>query len=187
MEPLPPLVEKARVEAAESSFAASCDPEVGRFLAVLAAAVPPSGRVLEIGTGAGVGTAWLAAGAPTGVTIHTIELDHVRSAATTATFTGPEQISFHVGDAVDLLPDLGTFDLVFADAEGGKWYGLESTIQAVRIGGVLVVDDMNPPRWESEVHERMTQAVRKTLLEDERLLSAELGFGSGVVVCTRTQ
>ena len=35
---------------------------MGRLLSTLAAAVPPGGRILEIGTGVGVGLAWLAAG-----------------------------------------------------------------------------------------------------------------------------
>ena len=40
----------------------ACEPGVGRLLAVLAAAVPVYGRILEMGTGVGVGTAWIVYG-----------------------------------------------------------------------------------------------------------------------------
>jgi predicted O-methyltransferase YrrM len=46
----------------ELGFEQSCEADVGRLLAVLAAGVPGGGRILEIGTGAGVGTAWMVEG-----------------------------------------------------------------------------------------------------------------------------
>ena len=50
---------------------------MGRLLAALAAAVPSGGRVLEIGTGVGVGLAWLVhgLGARRDVEVVTVELD----------------------------------------------------------------------------------------------------------------
>ncbi len=56
---LPPLVQHAHALAARAQFAASCTSEVGRMLAVLAAHVR-QGMIGEVGTGCGVGTAWLA-------------------------------------------------------------------------------------------------------------------------------
>jgi predicted O-methyltransferase YrrM len=53
---LPSPVVASRQRAAEIGFAFSCEDEVGRLLAVLAATVPAGGRILEIGTGMGV--AW---------------------------------------------------------------------------------------------------------------------------------
>lgn len=47
----PPLVEEMAAAGAAAGFGLSCEPEVGRLLAVLAAAVPPGGAVLELGTG----------------------------------------------------------------------------------------------------------------------------------------
>ena len=59
---LPEQVLLATELATQAGFAMSCDPDTGRLLAVLAAAVPSRGRLLELGTGAGVGTAWLTYG-----------------------------------------------------------------------------------------------------------------------------
>ncbi|MFI5046142.1 MAG: hypothetical protein ACHQIG_03685 [Acidimicrobiia bacterium] len=51
---------RARARARDLGFELSCEDEVGALLAALAAAVPVGSRVVELGTGAGVGLAGLA-------------------------------------------------------------------------------------------------------------------------------
>ena len=89
------------------------------------------------------------------------------------------------GDAVALLPQLGDFDLIFADAEGGKWIGLDLTIAALRPGGVLVVDDMDLARYSDADYREQTTRVRERLVEDAGLVTVELEAGSGFVLATR--
>ena len=48
--------------------------------------------------------------------------------------------------ALEMLDSAGQFDLIFADAQGGKWDGLDRAIAALRPHGLLIVDDMNHPR-----------------------------------------
>jgi len=74
---LPDQVLLATQRAARAGFTMSCHPDTGRLLAVLAAAVPRGGRVLELGTGTGVGTAWLThgLGSRTDVEVRTVEID----------------------------------------------------------------------------------------------------------------
>lgn len=182
------LVDAAVERARAAGFAYSCDPAVGGLLAALAAGVPERGRVLEIGTGAGVGAAWLVSGLlpRTDVTVTTIERDADRSALV-AGAGWPAFVDFHVGDALELLPGLGTYDLIFADAEGGKQVGLELTIAALNPRGMLVVDDMVPAPgvvWNEEFAAGQ-DAVRRTLLGHGRLVAVELaGHGSGVILAT---
>ena len=59
---LPAAVQAAYDRADELGFPLSCEPAVGQLLAVLSAAVPPGGRVLELGTGVGAGLAWIVSG-----------------------------------------------------------------------------------------------------------------------------
>ncbi|WP_327587386.1 class I SAM-dependent methyltransferase [Nonomuraea sp. NBC_00507] len=144
--------------------------------------------MLEIGTGAGVGLAWLVSGLlpRADVTVTTIECDLGRAELVT-NGDWPGFVDFRSGDALDLLPGLGTFDLVFADAEAGKQVGLELTIAALSPRGMLVVDDMVPAPavvWDAEFAGRQ-EAVRRTLLGHERLVAVELaGHGSGVILAT---
>ncbi|HEV2069770.1 MAG TPA: class I SAM-dependent methyltransferase [Acidimicrobiales bacterium] len=183
---LPEVVTRAQATATTSSFFASCDPAVGRFLAALAAGLPPDARVLELGTGTGVGTAWLVAGLSgrSDVTVDTIELDENRSWAAEG-LGWPKWVRFHQGDAIAIVPTLGTFQLVFADAEGGKWEGLDRTLNAAAPAGAVVVDDMAPRSWQSDWHKGKIEDVRETLLADPRFVSAELPFATGVILSVR--
>ena len=47
------------------------------------------------------------------------------------------------GDGAEVVGRLGQFDLIFADAPGGKIFKLRRTVAALREGGVIVVDDMD--------------------------------------------
>ncbi|MYS80281.1 hypothetical protein [Embleya scabrispora] len=92
-----------------------------------------------------------------------------------------------IGDAVALLPTLGTFDLIFADADGGTWHSLDLTIDALRPGGVLFVDDMDLTRYANPEHVAKTSAVRNQLPTDPRLTAVELHAASGLVLATRVR
>ena len=75
--PVPSLVREATARARRAGFSLSCDPAVGQLLAALAAHLPAGARVLELGTGTGVGTAWIASALlpRTDVTVLTVEKD----------------------------------------------------------------------------------------------------------------
>lgn len=183
---LPPFVREARASASQSAFEYSCDDRVGRLLAVLAASVPPGGRVLELGTGAGVGTAWIVHGLRdrSDVEVVTIEMDP-NIAATFARHPWPAFVCPLVGDAVEMVSSLGQFDLIFADAQGGKWERLDLTVDALRAGGYLLVDDMTPcESWEAEQVTKQSQ-VRRALCENPILVAAEMEWATGVILCAR--
>ena len=55
-------------------FNMTSEPKVGALLAVLAAS-KPGGRLLELGTGTGHGTAWLLSGMDAGSTLDTVDTD----------------------------------------------------------------------------------------------------------------
>lgn len=164
----------------------SSEPEVGALLSCLAASVPEGGRILELGTGVGSGLSWLVhgLGRRTDVAVVTVEIDdaleaHRRSAA------WPSYVRFERGDGASLLSSLGRFDLIFADAPGGKTIGLELTIAALGGGGTLVVDDMDVSRHEDPDLRGDLTRVREELLNDDRLVCSELAFSSAVIVAVR--
>jgi demethylmenaquinone methyltransferase/2-methoxy-6-polyprenyl-1,4-benzoquinol methylase len=183
---VPALVAAATGRARSAGFRFSCEPAVGQLLAVLAAHLPTGASVLELGTGAGVGTAWIACGLlpRDDVTVITIEKDP-QTAALAACGAWPQFVDLRVGDALGVLGEAAAFDLIFADAPGGKWAGLDRTIAALRPHGLLVVDDMTPtPEWTTEQHARQDD-VRQALLTSPLLTSVELDHGSGVILATR--
>jgi predicted O-methyltransferase YrrM len=183
---MPPLVQDAVARAREADFPYSCDPAVGQLLAALAAHLPAGARVLELGTGTGVGTAWIASGLlpRTDVIVITAEKDPA-TAALAARGDWPKFVELRCADALTLLGDTGRFDLIFADAPGGKWEGLDHTIAALAPHGMLIVDDMTAtPQWDIE-HRARQHEVRQALLTRPLLTSVELRHGSGVILSTR--
>jgi predicted O-methyltransferase YrrM len=84
-----------------------------------------------------------------------------------------------------MLGEAGALDLIFADAQGGKWIGLDRTIAALRPRGLLVVHDMTAtPEWTAEQHSNQ-DSVRQALLTSPLLTSMELDHGSGAILATR--
>ncbi|HUK68824.1 MAG TPA: class I SAM-dependent methyltransferase [Streptosporangiaceae bacterium] len=183
---LPEGVLAAYERAARTGFQLACEVEVGRLLAAFAAAVPDGGRILEVGTGVGVGLAWLVhgLGARRDVEVVTVELDdEVGRTALSAKW--PPWVRFESGDGAEVVGRLGQFDLIFADAPGGKIFKLRRTVAALRHGGVIVVDDMDLTRHEDEHLRSALDVVRHRLLENTGLVCAELGFSSGVIVAVK--
>lgn len=73
-----PRVAAARALAEATGFAHSCSDAAGRILQLLGVS-RPAGRLLEIGTGAGVGAAWLEAGMSPAARLWTVEIDGERA------------------------------------------------------------------------------------------------------------
>jgi predicted O-methyltransferase YrrM len=183
---LPAAVAAALARAEAAGFELSSEPGVGALLAALAASVRSRGHILELGTGAGVGLAWLVSGLGTrsDIEVITVDIDAERQSATRAA-GWPAYVRFDIGDGAVRAGQLGRFDLIFADAQGGKTVGLDQTIEALTPGGMLVVDDMDLARHDDpELSEALTR-VRAQLLADRRLVCADLTFSSGVILATR--
>jgi predicted O-methyltransferase YrrM len=176
----------AAYEQASSRFPARLRGRRGQGLAALVAAVPGGGRVLEIGTGVGVGLAWLVhgLGARRDVEVVTVELDdEVQRTALSAPW--PPWVRFESGDGAEAVGGLGQFDLIFPDAPGGKIFELRRTVAALRRGGVLIVDNMDLTRHDDEQLRSALAVVRHRLLSDAELVCAELSFSSGVIVAVK--
>jgi predicted O-methyltransferase YrrM len=142
---LPPLVEKALALTERLGFECSCLPEVGRLLHVLAGSRGRE-RVAEIGTGSGVGAAWIASALRPGTPFFTAELDPERAAAARELFVDDVDVHVLEGDWRELLPREAPFDLVFFDAakqlrprEDG-----EAVVGLLVPGGIAVLDDLTP-------------------------------------------
>jgi predicted O-methyltransferase YrrM len=184
--PMPSLVREAIARARREGFSLSCDPAVGRLLAVLAAHLPAGARVLELGTGTGVGTAWISLRAAAADRRHGHHGGKgPGTAALAAQGDWPGFVELRCAGALDVLGEPGRFNLIFADAQGGRWEGLDRTIAALASHGILIVDDMTAtPQWDAEQHAKQQQ-VRQVLLTSPLLTSVELRHGSGVILSTR--
>jgi predicted O-methyltransferase YrrM len=138
-------------------------PGVQALLRVLAA-----GRdVAELGAAFG-GTAAIMA--ETARSVVTVELDPERIPIARERLSGLANVELLAGDAYELLPDRGPFDLVFADGGIGQhgrgaW---ETVIAITAVGGLIVKDDMTPGRPIDG------DEIREFLLRDSRLAATEI-------------
>ncbi|MDQ3066148.1 MAG: class I SAM-dependent methyltransferase [Actinomycetota bacterium] len=161
---LPPLVERALARSVLAGFTKSCSPETGRLLQVLAGQRGRA-RVAEIGTGCGVGSAWILSALDPEVRFFTVELDAQRAADAAELLAGDENATVLAGDWRDVLAREAPFDLLFAD--GGKAKHHEEIAALLAPGGTLFLDDLTPGY---DGHDQ----VRELWLSHPRLLAAEL-------------
>lgn len=140
----PPLVERALALAAELGFDRSCRDEDGLLLHVLAARRGVE-RVGEIGTGAGVGAAWLASALPPGVPLVTAESDPRLAEAAASLFAEDRDVHVLRGDWRDTLPREAPFDLLFVDGADAK-DDVDAVLGLLAPAGLAVLDDFTPGR-----------------------------------------
>jgi predicted O-methyltransferase YrrM len=140
---VPPLVDRALALAAREGFTRSCSAEAGRLLRVLAGQRGRT-RVAEIGTGCGVGAAWILSALAPAVPFVTVELDEGRAALVAQLLADDAQARVLQGDWQEVLPPEAPFDLLFAD--GGRSKEHERLLGLLAPGGTLVLDDLTPGR-----------------------------------------
>lgn len=182
---LPPIVAAALARAEERRFYASCDAAIGHMLAHLAGRVPAGGRIVELGTGGGVGTAWLVHGLGERTDVTITSVDCAPQAISLASSHGfPSYVRLRCDDARAVLAEVAPVSLLFANAPAGKFDGIEESIGALRPGGVIIVDDMQPLVWLFVEHQAVLAHVRNALLAHPELIATEIE-SAGAIVATR--
>ena len=181
---IPDLVRSAIEEAERAGFELSCTDEVGRLLAVLTAGIT-HGRIGEIGTGTGVGAAWIASSLPSAATFTTVELDESRAAIARRLLSGRPNIQVLTGDWHAILAH-GPFDLLFADTRA-KRDEPEEVLAALAPGGSILLDDLTPEdRWPEE-WQAQPDPIRDFWLNHPRLIATELTVSPTMQVILATR
>jgi predicted O-methyltransferase YrrM len=184
MEEFPPLVERARVVAGRAGFPltreeadpdrpSTCLPGVGRFLAVLAAGCC-GGRIGELGTGVGVGTAWIASAMPADCVLITVEIAEQLANAARRVFADDPRVVVIAGDAAEILPGRAPFDLLFADSGVRDPAGFGALVGMLRTGGRIVMDDVTPENVLPAASPLRGNDPKRHFFQDPRLISTEV-------------
>ncbi len=158
----------------------------GALLRLLAAS-KPDGRMLELGTGTGLATAWLLDGMGREASLVSVDTDPVVQAVARDVLGGDPRIAFVIRDGLDHVraQPPASFDLIFADAWPGKYEGLDETLALLRPGGLYVVDDMSfQPNW-PEGHQPRVDALTARLKSHSDLATVTLDWASGLVIAAR--
>ncbi len=170
----PPLVARALGLAASHGFENSCRPENGALLHVLAARRGTS-RAAEIGTGAGVGAAWIVSALPPQTPFFTAELDPVLAALAAEVFAGDPNVTVVAGPWRASLPQEAPFDFLFVDANDAK-DDVDATVGLLAPGGTAVLDDfrlepaLRDPRRDAWLHHPLLTTVELWVTHERRAL-----------------
>lgn len=185
MEELPPLVARAHSLARQASFPltraeagpgqpSACLPGVGRFLAVLAAGCA-GGRIGELGTGTGIGAAWITGAMPANCALVTAEIDERLAGVARGLLADDPRTEVVTGDALQVLSSRGPFDLLFADSGIRDHTDFAALVSWLRIGGRIVMDDVTPEKvLPPDSQPRPDDAKRQLFATEPRLISTEI-------------
>jgi predicted O-methyltransferase YrrM len=183
----PSILDSLLAAANAIGFSSSSETQVGSLLRTLAT-TKPAGRFLELGTGVGIGTAWLLAGMDAESTLITVENEKALLDIAERAFANDSRVSCHLGDAATRIAELPRhyYDLVFADTWAGKFTHLDEALQLVKPGGMYVIDDMLPqPSWPAD-HLPKVQRLVADLERRRDLVLTKMNWASGIILAART-
>lgn len=180
----------AAIETASRSirFSMPSDLQTGALLQTLVASKPKA-RVLEIGTGTGLATAWLLAGMDAESLLLSID-NEARYQAVADNILGDDaRLQLLCTDAGVWLADNpdARFDLIFADAWPGKYANLNEALNALAVGGLYVIDDMLPqPNWPAGHGSNVDKLVAE--LDNRADLNVvRLAWSTGVLIAVKME
>lgn len=167
-------------------FAMASEPKTGALLAALAAA-KPGGRFLELGTGTGLGTAWLLSGMDATARLDTVDTDANVVSVARRHLGEDGRVAFHVMDGAAFIAQavLRTFDLVYADAWPGKFTHLDEALSLLRPGGIYFIDDLLPQANWPDGHGAKASALMGVLEQRQEFTTVRLAWASGLMLVVR--
>jgi len=170
----PPLVTRAVALAGLLGSEEWCRPEDGALLHVLAARRGIS-RAAEIGTGCGVGAAWIVSALPPQTAFFTSELDPDLAAAAAELYAGDPNVTVLAGPWRETLPPEAPFDLLFVGADDAK-DDVGVTVGLLAPGGTAVLDDfrldpaLTDPRRDAWLHHPLLTTIELWVTRERRAL-----------------
>ena len=182
---IPEPVRKAHVMAQNLGFDQSCTNETGRFLRALASQIR-TGTIGEIGTGCGVGSAWMASALAPGVRLVTVELDETRAKSVQALFRTNSAVTVLPGDWRQ-LQSYAPFAMLFVDGGNAKELDADECVDLTHVRGVIVLDDLTPlDMWPAEWQGKLDR-VRDFWLNEPRLVATEIRVSATMSVLLATR
>lgn len=180
---IPDLVTRTLDLARQRGFISSTRHETGRLLAALAAS--RAGTLAELGTGTGVGSAWLTSGAPKGTRIVSAELDPALAEDVQGIFADVDNVEIVAGDWTT-LEQHAPFSLLFVDVRE-VMEQIDVLADLLEPGGIAVLDDFVPSVHWPPIVDGQVDVVREQWLTDERFAAAEMLIdeSASLVVATR--
>ena len=102
------------------------------------------GVIAELGTGAGIGAAWMTGAMPSDCMLVTAEVDACLAGAAARLLAADPRVQVLTGDARLVLGPHAPFDLIFADCGVRDSADFANLTGMLKPGGRIVMDDLTP-------------------------------------------
>jgi len=185
----PEVLESIERDGAAVGFAMASEPKTGALLRALVAA-KPGGRFLELGTGTGIGTAWLLDGMDRSASLTTVDSDPQVVEVARRHLGHDPRVTFRVGDGGSMLDEMAQqqpqFDLIYADAWPGKYSHLDRALSLLAIGGIYFIDDLLPQANWPDGHAARVPPLVADLEQRRAFVPVKLAWASGLMMLVRT-
>ncbi len=182
----PKTVEGIWNDSVAAGFSMASDPLTCSLLRTLAAS-KPSGRLLELGSGTGLSTAWILDGMDQSSSLITVDNDESLIGILRSHLGSDPRLEIVCADGDSFLQSLGgeSYDFIFADTWPGKYRSLDAALALVKPGGLYVIDDMLPqPNW-PDGHDAKVQDLIDYLDADRRFCVTKMSWASGIIIATK--
>jgi predicted O-methyltransferase YrrM len=186
----PPQLAAMQIATTANGFTMPSEAGTGALLRTLAAS-KPGGRLLELGTGTGLATAWLLAGMDAAATLVSVDNDAaVQNIAREHLGDDPRVRFVHQPGEVfitDATVQNARYDLIFADTWPGKYWLLDETLALLSPGAFYVIDDVLPqPNWPAD-HPPKVAALIADLTTRRDVAVTQMAWASGLMLLTRLE
>ncbi|WP_078853000.1 O-methyltransferase [Streptomyces sp. NRRL S-1824] len=183
---IPGRVQAAHEISKQFSFEMACKDRTGALLRTLAA-TKPGGQILELGTGTGVGTAWILDGMDSSAHLITVDRDKDTSDLARQVVGEDARVDLIVADVASWLKeyDGAPFDMVFVDTWRGKFIDRAELLRRLAPGGIYFGDDLLPqPTWDPE-QPALVDSFLREIVEDSDLAVTMMNWSSGLVLAAK--
>lgn len=151
------------------------------------AALKPSGRYLELGTGTGLSTSWILDGMDENSTLISIDNNEKFLKIAQQFIQGDKRLSLVLTDGVEWIEknEARRFDFIFADTWAGKYLLLDEVIAMLNKGGVYIVDDMLPqPNWPEGHQEKASKLIEELESREDLQLTKQV-WATGIIIAVK--
>ncbi|WP_339878465.1 class I SAM-dependent methyltransferase [uncultured Algoriphagus sp.] len=170
----------------EIGFTMPSDLYIGTLLKTLIAS-KPAGNFLELGTGIGLSLSWMVDGLDKFGKIISIDNDPELTGIVSAIFEQDPRVKILCQDGAEFIKTFegDKFDLIFADAWPGKYSELDETLSMLKVGGMYVIDDMDPqPNW-PEGHAEKAKILVELLENRTDFTLTKMNWSTGIILMTK--
>lgn len=146
-------------------------------------------RILELGTGTGLGACWLLDGMDEDSRLDSVELEASYQIIARDILSCDNRISFYCEDGLSFLGRTKdcVYDFIYADTWPGKYVGFDQSLRVLRPGGMIILDDMLPqPNWPDGHQPKVERLINEIdALSNDSFSVVKLCWHTGHIIITK--